>query len=143
MRWIRVPAKLTGGCPIDSASREYDHQPGAMRDAVMERQRLLDRELSKAAQLAVDAGELAVRTDTRPRSRSHAAGNAMPAWHTVHNVNAQSRSEVLHPLVLPSTGRIEPNPYCWTPAASIAAQLLHSIQRRECPSRSRSVSPTR
>lgn len=65
--WITWPqrAKLTGGCPIDSASREYDHQPGAMRDAVMERQRLLDRELSKAAQLAVDAGELSARTDTR------------------------------------------------------------------------------
>ena len=65
--WITWPqrANLTGGCPIDSASREYDHQPGAMRDAVMERQRLLDRELSKAVQLAVDAGELAADTDTR------------------------------------------------------------------------------
>jgi AcrR family transcriptional regulator len=65
--WITWPqrAKLSGGCPIDSASREYDHRPGAMRDAVMERQRLLDRELSKAAQLAVDAGEFAAHTDTR------------------------------------------------------------------------------
>jgi AcrR family transcriptional regulator len=65
--WITWPqrAKLTGGCPIDSASREYDHQPGAMRDAVMERQRLLDRELSKAVQLAIDAGELAADTDPR------------------------------------------------------------------------------
>ena len=65
--WITWPqrANLTGGCPIDSAGREYDHQPGAMRDAVMERQRLLDRELSKAVQLAVDAGELAERTDPR------------------------------------------------------------------------------
>jgi AcrR family transcriptional regulator len=63
--WITWPqrAKLTGGCPLDAASREYDHQPGAMRDAVMERQRLLDRELSKAVQLAIDAGELAPRTD--------------------------------------------------------------------------------
>ena len=65
--WITWPqrANLTGGCPIDSAGREYDHQPGAMRNAVMERQRLLDRELSKAVQLAVDAGELAERTDPR------------------------------------------------------------------------------
>jgi AcrR family transcriptional regulator len=65
--WISWPqrAKLTGGCPIDSASREYDHQPGAMRDAVMERQRLLDRELSKAVQFAVEAGEFAPRTDAR------------------------------------------------------------------------------
>jgi AcrR family transcriptional regulator len=65
--WITWPqrAKLTGGCPIDSASREYDHQPGAMRDAVMERQRLLDRELAKAVQLAVDAGEFSAKTDPR------------------------------------------------------------------------------
>ena len=65
--WITWPqrAKLTGSCPIDAAGREYDHQPGAMRDAVMERQRLLDRELSKAVQLAVDAGELAPDTDPR------------------------------------------------------------------------------
>ena len=65
--WITWPqrAKLTGSCPIDAASREYDHQPGAMRDAVRERQRLLDRELSKAVQLAIDAGELAAHTDPR------------------------------------------------------------------------------
>ena len=65
--WITWPqrAHLTGGCPIDSAGREYAHQPGVMRDAVMERQRLLDRELSKTVQLAVDAGELAKGTDPR------------------------------------------------------------------------------
>ncbi len=65
--WITWPqrANLTGGCPIDSAGREYDHQPGAMRDAVMERQRLLDRELSKAVQLAMETGELSAATDPR------------------------------------------------------------------------------
>ncbi len=65
--WIAWPqrAKLSGGCPIDSAGREYAHQPGAMCDAVKERQRLLDRELSKAVQLAVDAGELGKGTDPR------------------------------------------------------------------------------
>jgi AcrR family transcriptional regulator len=65
--WITWPqrAKLTGGCPIDSATREYDHQPGPMREAVMDRQRLLDRELAKAVQLAVEAGELGRDTDPR------------------------------------------------------------------------------
>lgn len=65
--WITWPqrASLPGGCPIDAASREYHHQPGAMRDAVIERQRLLDRELAKAVQMAIDAGEL--RADTDPR----------------------------------------------------------------------------
>ena len=63
--WITWPqrAKLPGGCPIDAATREYDHHPGPMRDAVIERQRLLDRELAKTVQLAIDTGELAADTD--------------------------------------------------------------------------------
>ena len=60
--WTRR-ANLPGGCPIDAASREYQHQPGPMRDVVLERQRHLDRELRKAVQLAVDAGDLAPRTE--------------------------------------------------------------------------------
>ncbi len=52
------------GCPLNAASEEYNHQPGPMREAVIERQRLLERELAKAAQMAVDAGELAAGTDT-------------------------------------------------------------------------------
>jgi AcrR family transcriptional regulator len=56
-------ANLPGGCPIDAASREYQHQPGPMRDAILERQRHLDRELRKAVQLAVDVGDLAPRTE--------------------------------------------------------------------------------
>ena len=65
--WITWPkrASLPGGCPIDAASREYHHQPGAMRDAVIERQRLLDRELAKAVQMAIDNGELDKETDPR------------------------------------------------------------------------------
>jgi AcrR family transcriptional regulator len=63
--WISWPqrASLPGGCPIDGASREYHHQPGAMRDAVIERQKLLDRELSKAVKMAVETGELAKDVD--------------------------------------------------------------------------------
>ncbi len=65
--WITWPqrASLPGGCPIDAATREYHHQPGAMREAVIERQKLLDRELAKAVQMAIDSGEL--RDDTEPR----------------------------------------------------------------------------
>jgi len=63
--WIAWPrrANLPGGCPIEAATREYDHQPGPMREAIVERQRSLDRELRKAVQLAIDARELAPRTD--------------------------------------------------------------------------------
>lgn len=65
--WIGWPrrAHLPGGCPIDAASREYNHQPGLMRDAVIERQKLLDRELAKTVQLAIDSGELKADTDPR------------------------------------------------------------------------------
>ncbi|MFZ3321452.1 MAG: TetR/AcrR family transcriptional regulator [Usitatibacter sp.] len=65
--WLSWPkrASLPGGCPIDAASREYQHRPGPMRDAVIERQKLLDRELTKAAQLAIDSGEFKPGTDAR------------------------------------------------------------------------------
>lgn len=63
--WINWPqrASLPGGCPIDAATREYHHQPGAMRDAVIERQKQLGRELAKAVQMAVETGELEPDTD--------------------------------------------------------------------------------
>ena len=59
--WISWPqrARLPGGCPIDAASREYLHQPGPMRDAIVARQKQLDRELAKCVQMAIDEGELA------------------------------------------------------------------------------------
>ena len=65
--WITWPqrASLPGGCPIDAASREYQHQPGPMRDAILDRQRQLDAALAKAVELAVETGELAPSTDTR------------------------------------------------------------------------------
>jgi AcrR family transcriptional regulator len=63
--WIAWPlhAKLPGGCPLDAAAREYTHQPGPMRDAVLERQRILMRELQRTVQLAIDTGELGPATD--------------------------------------------------------------------------------
>ena len=63
--WFAWPhrAGLPGGCPIDAATREYDHRPGPMRDAVLERQRVLERELARAVQLAVETGELRPDTD--------------------------------------------------------------------------------
>jgi len=63
--WFEWPrrAKLPGGCPIDAATREYDHRPGPMREAVLDRQRVLERELAKTVRLAIDTGELAPETD--------------------------------------------------------------------------------
>jgi AcrR family transcriptional regulator len=63
--WISWPqrARLPGGCPIDAAGREYQHQPGPMRDAIVARQKQLDAALTKAVQLAVDEGEFAADID--------------------------------------------------------------------------------
>jgi AcrR family transcriptional regulator len=64
--WINWPqrASLPGGCPIDAATREYHHQPGPMREAVIERQRQLGREIGKAVLMAVETGELKAGSDT-------------------------------------------------------------------------------
>ena len=56
-------AGLPGGCPIDAATREYRHQPGPLRDAVIARQKQLDAELAKCVRMAIEQGELAARTD--------------------------------------------------------------------------------
>jgi len=63
--WFEWPrrARLPGGCPIDAATREYDHRPGPMREAVLDRQRHLERELAKTVQLAIDTGELDPQAD--------------------------------------------------------------------------------
>jgi AcrR family transcriptional regulator len=63
--WIAWPAhaSLPGGCPLDAAAREFQHQPGPMREAVVERQRTLMRELQRTVQMAIDTGELQGSTD--------------------------------------------------------------------------------
>jgi AcrR family transcriptional regulator len=63
--WISWPhrANLPGGCPIDAALREYQHQPGPMRDAIVARQKSLDTGVTRAVQLAIETGELDSRTD--------------------------------------------------------------------------------
>jgi len=65
--WLSWPrrAHLPGGCPIDAASREYQHQAGPMRDAVIARQKELDRGLRKAIELAIETGELSPKADAQ------------------------------------------------------------------------------
>lgn len=85
--WLTWPRrqKLPGGCPMDSASREYDHRPGPMRDAIMERQRQVERECTKAVQMAIDTGELAKDTDA-----------SQVAFEFLSIVLAFFRSELVH-----------------------------------------------
>ena len=42
-------AHLPGGCPVDAATREFNHQPGPMRDAALAWQKRLD-DMNKALQ---------------------------------------------------------------------------------------------
>ena len=64
--WLSWPlhANLPGGCPVDAATREYRHRPGAMREAALERQRQVERELRRTVELAIETGELRKDTDT-------------------------------------------------------------------------------
>jgi AcrR family transcriptional regulator len=79
--WISWPqrASLPGGCPIDAASREYQHQPGPMRTAVIERQKLLDRELAKTVQMSIESGEL--KRDADPRDIAFCMLGIVLAFH--------------------------------------------------------------
>lgn len=52
------------GCPMIAAVIEYDDRPGTIRDRVVHWQRRLREALTRAVQLAVEAGEL--REDTDP-----------------------------------------------------------------------------
>jgi AcrR family transcriptional regulator len=47
---------LPGGCPFISAANEFDDQPGALRDYLVDSQRKWLGTLARAAQLAVDEG---------------------------------------------------------------------------------------
>lgn len=85
--WLTWPQRqnLPGGCPMDAASREYDHRPGPMRDAILERQRQVERECTKAVQLAIETGELAKDTDA-----------SQVAFEFLSIVLAFFRSELVH-----------------------------------------------
>ncbi len=63
--WVHWPelGQLRGSCPLYAAAAEYDDKPGPVRDAVVDRQALLARELAKTVKMAVETGELDSRTD--------------------------------------------------------------------------------
>lgn len=51
------------GCPMMTASQEFDNKPGPVRDAVVEHMRRLHLNLVKSVQMAIDNGEFAASTD--------------------------------------------------------------------------------
>jgi hypothetical protein len=86
---------------------------------------------------------IAAGAGSKPRSRSHAAGNAVPAWQIAHTASDRTTPPKVQPCARLSSGTIAPKPYCCTPAASIAAAASQVIHVRGRPSSSRSGSPTR
>ena len=56
---------LPGSCPIQTASVEFDSQPGAVRDAVVQQQRRLEKEITTTVQMTIDSGEFAADSDPR------------------------------------------------------------------------------
>ena len=56
---------LPGSCPIQTASVEFDNQPGAVRDAVVQQQRRLEAEITTTVQMTIDNGQFAAASDAR------------------------------------------------------------------------------
>lgn len=54
---------LPGSCPIQTASVEFDDQPGPVRDAVVRQQRRLEIEVTNTVQMAIDSGEFSADCD--------------------------------------------------------------------------------
>lgn len=65
-RWLAfsVSQSLPGGCLMVQAAAEFDDQPGAVRDLLVEFQLQWRTALIKAVQMAVDKSELTADTDT-------------------------------------------------------------------------------
>ncbi len=63
-RWVeRTTLEAASGCIWISGASEYDDRPGALRDELVSMVRAWQRELSRAIQQAIEAGELRAGTD--------------------------------------------------------------------------------
>lgn len=63
-RWIeRSALEAASGCILVSGASEYDDRPGAVREELVAMVRSWQRELSRAIQQAVDAGDISGETD--------------------------------------------------------------------------------
>ncbi len=56
-------AGLSHGCPMQAAAIEFDDRPGAVRDAVVEHFARLEREVTRAVELAVSQGHFRADLD--------------------------------------------------------------------------------
>ena len=62
--WLTWTARNDlSGCPMMTASQEFDNKPGPVREAVVEHMRRLHHSLVKSVQMTVDNGEFAATTD--------------------------------------------------------------------------------
>ncbi|MBL7664056.1 MAG: TetR/AcrR family transcriptional regulator [Bacteriovoracaceae bacterium] len=63
--WVKWSTSThSGGCPIVAAAIEFDDRPGNIRDRIQELLQLMMATYAKAAQIAVDEGQLKADLDT-------------------------------------------------------------------------------
>jgi hypothetical protein len=62
LRWTKLQ-EMPGGCIFMSAAHEYQHRPGAVRDALVESQERWISYLAYQVQQAIEAGELSPTVD--------------------------------------------------------------------------------
>jgi AcrR family transcriptional regulator len=63
LNWFEWVRNTSGGCVLLGSVSEYDDRPGPLRERVLHSQRRWRAELHRAAQLAIDSGELAAGCD--------------------------------------------------------------------------------
>ncbi len=61
--WFEWARQSEGGCVLLSAASEYDDRPGPLRDRIIRNERLWREQITRAVQIAVDAGDVAADTD--------------------------------------------------------------------------------
>ena len=99
-----------------------------------------DRKPSRAR---TDPMYIAFRAVRIPFSRIQPVGNEIPAWKNVHTLRIQKVLLVLQPCLAERTSSADPYAYSKTLMAIIATHGRYTMNLREWPRSSRSVSPTR
>ena len=104
---------------------------------------LLCAMLKKPTPDSAAPASIAARADTIPFSRSHPAGNPTEAWNIAHTDSSQNVCDWLQPCACSRASSAAPKPNSNTLTAIVAIQGSQTIEARDLPRMSRSVSPTR
>lgn len=104
---------------------------------------LLCAMLKKPMPESTAPASMAVRADTIPFSRSQPVGKPTAAWNIAHTDSSQNVCDRLQPCACSRVPSAAPKPNSNTLTAMVAIQGSQTIEARDLPRMSRSVSPTR